>query len=390
MHSSDIRPTPRPAGRPLRLVALAVAGLVAILFLGSSLGGIWGELAAGGVTVAPFAALAALAYAGAERRAGRALTVGLLVALAVSYALVGLALVVMAVVDHTALDPQDFPTSFVPGGGATLGLVAGALSLALVGGMLGFVPAVRRALARAQPFDPDSFVHTVALVAVLAFTLVGFAPLLTTGEAPILAAMRAAEAGGTALFDPAAAETLLNADLLGLVWTVPCTFIAVGLGQHRNWREAAARLGLARPTWGQLTLGMLIAAGLVGGVQLLSLGIDAVWGAAGWPRTDGALVERMFGIQELTLGGALAFALAAGVGEELAVRGVLQPRLGLLLSNLFFTALHAFQYQWDSLLVVFLLGTVLGLIRRRTNTTLSIIVHFGYDLLLVLLVLAGW
>jgi membrane protease YdiL (CAAX protease family) len=368
-------------------MALAVAGLIVILFLGVSLGGVWGELAAGGVTVAPFTAMA---YAGAERRAGRAMTVGLLLALAVGYALVGLALVVIAVVDFTALDPQGLPTSFIAGGGTALGLVGGAVCLALVGSMLGFVLAMRRAMARVLPFDPGSFVHTVALVAVLACTLVGFAPLLALGEALLLAAIRAAESAGTTLFDPAATETLLNADLLGLTWTVPCTFVAVGLGQHRSWREATARLGLARPRWGQVALGLLFAAGLVGGVQLLSQGIDAVWGIIGWPRTDGALVERMFGIQELTLGGALAFALAAGMGEELAVRGVLQPRLGLLLSNLFFTALHAFQYQWDSLLVVFLLGMVLGLIRRRWGTTLAIIVHVGYDLLFVLMLLAGW
>ncbi|MCX7861282.1 MAG: hypothetical protein N2385_14415 [Chloroflexus sp.] len=41
----------------------------------------------------------------------------------------------------------------------------------------------------------------------------------------------------------------------------------------------------------------------------------------------------------------MVIGVTAGLGEELGVRGVLQPRLGIWLSNLFFTSLHAFQYN---------------------------------------------
>ena len=41
------------------------------------------------------------------------------------------------------------------------------------------------------------------------------------------------------------------------------------------------------------------------------------------------------------------------------MRGVLQPRLGILLSNLLFTAMHAYQYNWDGLLSVFASGLAL-------------------------------
>jgi len=87
--------------------------------------------------------------------------------------------------------------------------------------------------------------------------------------------------------------------------------------------------------------------------------------------------------------GAIVIGVTAGLGEELAVRGVLQPRLGILLSNVFFTSLHALQYNWDGLLSVFLLGLVLGVIRQRTNTTTSAITHGTYDAILVLLSLGG-
>ena len=63
----------------------------------------------------------------------------------------------------------------------------------------------------------------------------------------------------------------------------------------------------------------------------------------------------------------------------------MQPRLGILLSNLLFTALHAWQYNWDGLLSVFLIGLVLGVIRKKTNTTTSAVVHGTYDFTLIML-----
>jgi hypothetical protein len=57
------------------------------------------------------------------------------------------------------------------------------------------------------------------------------------------------------------------------------------------------------------------------------------------------------------------------------------------MSNLLFTSLHGFQYHWDALLSVFLAGLLLGMIRARSNTTTSAIVHGSYDFLLLL---AGW
>jgi len=81
--------------------------------------------------------------------------------------------------------------------------------------------------------------------------------------------------------------------------------------------------------------------------------------------------------------------ITAGLGEELAVRGALQPRLGILLSNLFFTSLHALQYNWDSLLVVFVVGLICGLVRKRTNTSTSAIVHGVYNFTLIMLSLVA-
>jgi len=81
---------------------------------------------------------------------------------------------------------------------------------------------------------------------------------------------------------------------------------------------------------------------------------------------------------------ALVAGVTAGLGEEVIVRGLLQPRVGLLLANLCFVSVHALQYSWDGLLQVFLLGLALGLVRRRTNTTTSALVHGTYDALMIL------
>jgi membrane protease YdiL (CAAX protease family) len=82
--------------------------------------------------------------------------------------------------------------------------------------------------------------------------------------------------------------------------------------------------------------------------------------------------------------GALVAATAAGLGEELMMRGVLQPRFGWLLPNLAFTAAHALQYNLDALVGVFVLGAILALVRARWSTSEAIVAHALYDLVLFL------
>src|SRR5688572_21057622 len=93
-----------------------------------------------------------------------------------------------------------------------------------------------------------------------------------------------------------------------------------------------------------------------------------LWVLISWPVTDEEAFSELLGFA-LTPMGAVLTSLSAGIGEELAIRGALQPRLGILLPTLFFTSLHAMQYNWDSLLIVFILGLVMAIVRARTNTT---------------------
>jgi uncharacterized protein len=96
------------------------------------------------------------------------------------------------------------------------------------------------------------------------------------------------------------------------------------------------------------------------------------------------VMDNLFG-NLMTVGGAIALGLSAGISEELLFRGAVQPRLGLLPASVLFAVGHL-QYSLTlATLQVFLIGLVLGLVRKRTNTTLCILIHASYNTVGVLM-----
>jgi uncharacterized protein len=168
----------------------------------------------------------------------------------------------------------------------------------------------------------------------------------------------------------------------GLCWTLPAAVFAVGYGVRRTLSEAIDRLGLIIPTRATCLTALIATVAILAGVWLMDLAVTWLWSRFGWPVTDERMVDVLFA-HAFGVAGALIVGVTAGVGEEVIVRGILQPRLGLLLSNLAFTAVHAYQYHWDALVQVFLIGLVLGLVRRRTNTTTTALIHGGYDVVVL-------
>jgi membrane protease YdiL (CAAX protease family) len=223
-------------------------------------------------------------------------------------------------------------------------------------------------------------VHTIALVSVTALSLVSFVPLLVLGEPAILSA-NAMGVLGESMGD--GSDALLT-QTYTLVWIIPAAIIAVGYGLRRDFRATLSRLGLVWPTGRQIAMGIGAALLLVAAVNLIEPGMAWLWDLMGWPQTDGEAFGELMAFAFSPLG-AVVIGVTAGLGEELGVRGILQPRLGIFLSNLFFTSLHALQYNWDALLVVFVLGTIFGLLRKRTNTTTSAIAHGVYNFTLVMM-----
>jgi membrane protease YdiL (CAAX protease family) len=367
--------TPTPPGRlsPAVWVALLLGVTVVV---GPIVAG--GELQAFLLTAwqwVPLVILCIAAYVGTERPWGRVVAWLWLAALIVA----GILLDGVIGLVRAPFGPDGEPA---PGTLRAAGLALGVAVLAALAS-LATIPLGRRR----YPGDVG-FVRRLALVALVAFSGLAVVPLLVLGEPPILAILRADRESG---IDPSQVRDdagMLRDTVYAFCWNLPAALFAVGYGVRRSFRAALDRLGLVWPTPGQLVAAVGLSFVLFGASWLLDTALAALWTRLGWPTTDQEAIEALFAFA-LSLPAAVVVAIVAGVGEEMVVRGVLQPRLGILASNLFFTALHAYQYHWDALLAVFLIGLALGLIRQRTNTSVAALVHAGYDFLAIAALVTG-
>ena len=246
---------------------------------------------------------------------------------------------------------------------------AGAAMLGM--GLWGMVVCLRPArvqLARLLPaLDVDSTVHTLALV------LVGY----LAGNAALSLSPGALQA-----LDEANIEATLVDVLAQQFLFVMAAFVGVGLLIRRDGEALNQRLGLARPTARQLLTGVSWMVFFV----FLQGCISTIWVLA-----DPAQAEQLGGINRALLGNFdtvwewFLLAAAAGLGEELLFRGALQPIFGIVPTSLLFALSHAQYSLSPATLAVFLLSLVLGIIRKRSNTTVAILVHAGYNFVLGLL-----
>jgi hypothetical protein len=175
---------------------------------------------------------------------------------------------------------------------------------------------------------------------------------------------------------------------IGSLWAqqiVMAVTAAIGVGwlTRRNFASAMQRLGIVPPTALQVLIGLAVGVGMVFVVGVLEylvtqMGLQANQDVENLTeQLLGSLLESPWGI--VTLG------LAAALGEEPLFRGAAQPRFGLILTALLFALVHS-QYGISlSTGVVFLLGIVLGVMRMRGNTSMSMITHATYNITLGLL-----
>lgn len=247
---------------------------------------------------------------------------------------------------------------------------AGVILLGMaIWGLLVILPELRQWLSRWSALDPDSPVHTLALM--FSGYLVGNTLItLTQGGLENLAETATA----TSILEVVASQLLFA--LAGIT--------GVGVLVRRDGVKLLERLGLAMPTPRQLLRG-------AGWVLLLFM-LQTV--AAGlWQQLNPEEVELLENINSQLLGGFdtvwewFLLALAAAVGEELLFRGALQPVFGLWPTALLFAVAHIQYGLTPATAFLFVVGLVLGYLRRRYNTGVAIFVHFGYDFALGVLVL---
>ena len=231
----------------------------------------------------------------------------------------------------------------------------------IVGGLLALSCLVRRSRVRLFPtigLNPDSALHTtVAVMFVFTFLLSAGIFVLILGER-----------GETILID-------LKDPIISLLSDVPLALAGVGFMLRRDLKKSLERLGFFSITVREfreavvLTVLLLLAVVLLDFAERILLPeIHALEDR--FPMKFGN-VSPVFGIP--------AVSLAAGVGEEAVFRGALQPRFGIVPTALLFAALHA-QYQVPGIIVIFIIGIVLGVTRRRKSTTFTACVHMLYDI----------
>jgi len=185
------------------------------------------------------------------------------------------------------------------------------------------------------------------------------------------------------LLDTMRESTTPLADARGLVaqllGEIAVALAGVGWLVSRRGRATMERLGLGsvRPAHaGWIALGLVGAIGINAGMEAVQRNfLFDLW------RQDQEVTRIIAG--NMTVATALVLGISAGFGEEIAMRGALQPRLGIVLTALLFACGHV-QYSWFGMLTITLLGILLGVVRARTNTSAAIVVHVLYDVFAVL------
>ena len=236
-------------------------------------------------------------------------------------------------------------------------------------GLLLLLPAVRRLLARFIPIDPANPVHAVAL-ALSTLVVTNLLVTLGIGLGNLAEAASTTEQNAGSLLVQLWAQQLLTA-LLALV--------GVGWLLRRNGRSLWQRLGITRLNGRQLLIGVGIGLALVP----IVIGLETASSAVGWEATDvERLTEALLGSLFTSIPGILTLGLSAAIGEETLFRGALQPRFGLPLTALLFALLHSTYGLSIATVVVFILGYILGWLRNRYSTTMSMLVHAVYNITL--------
>jgi membrane protease YdiL (CAAX protease family) len=167
-------------------------------------------------------------------------------------------------------------------------------------------------------------------------------------------------------------------DLLSqAVLQVVIALLGVGLALRRTLSGVLERLALRLPTSADLVWGVGVGFLFI----VLMFVFSALWAALTTPEV---FTEQTQAVSQLnaafaTLPLAFVVALSAAVGEEIWIRGALQPVFGIVLTSVFFTVLHTQVALTPATLLIFALSLGLGWLRQRYSTTTAIVAHFVYN-----------
>lgn len=379
-------------GDHYRELAIVMAVFIAATLLGGILGdgSVIGLFLGSAASVTPFVVLAVMAHLSLIHDCLKYPTYILFLIIITGLACISFLLGAVSILPPEILlsadtDPGVFESSITPQKAISVFLLMSGCALAVLLSLSPLVKAVRVRLASRLDFSPYNRVHMIALAAVFAVTLIPLVPVAVTGIPPYLSDTFIEMID----LDGAFLENAVSFDIFNLFWTIAASFVVVGIFTKRTLSETLQRLGLTRPGSKELMLAVGFALALIAVFYVVDGGIAYIWNAMGWPATDSEAFE-MFLVPFLTPSGIVIASICAGFGEEISVRGVLQPRFGIILPAMLFASLHAFQYNWDGIVSVFIAGIIFGLIRNRYSTTVSAVTHTTYDFVLFLALLLGF
>lgn len=224
-------------------------------------------------------------------------------------------------------------------------------------------------------YNPLSAVHTTAIV-------LGMALLTSTMVLFLLSGGMAGLAENIEVAGVSTVESIVTAFL----WVL-AAFMGVGYAIRRDLSFSLIRLGLRMPTSQDISVG--IGGGVV--LWLISVIFSIVWQIISDPTVFNEQTQAVDQFSQAinTLPLALLISVTAAVGEEIFIRGALQPVFGLWITSLFFALLHSQYLFAPSMILIFVVAVGLGLIRRRLSTTSAIIAHFVYNFVPLSLLLVG-
>lgn len=218
--------------------------------------------------------------------------------------------------------------------------------------------------------NPHSDVHLVAavmLICTLAYTMFNFAL-----------------GGGSAGYEQTIQEQGISptSPLLDATLFILLALLGVGFAIRRSGEETLARLGLRAPTRGDLISGIGVGTALFGWQLICGSILISLFPQLAQDGSSEVIVNTFS-----TLPLAFLLSACAAFGEEILIRGALQPVFGILISSIFFTMLHQQYFFSPLLLILFSVSLGLAWLRRTQSTTACIVAHFIYNFLQLALVL---
>jgi hypothetical protein len=317
--------------------------------------------------------MAVLARLGDSDPAARPFGLLLLSATVSALVLGSLALIALHVIEPESLGEPGHDVQFLPGGEARLTFMMGLLALSGATTMLGLFRTVREAVRDVIPVDPTLYSHALGLATAIAVTLIPLLPLFVLGKPPLPLPPNAMPSGSAPIVLPSFSERAVE-----LGWFAMASLIAAGPGAGRSWPALRSRLGLTRPAWWQLGVALIAGAALTF-ARPHAVAVIGSWMNLAAEAPTGAWLPQNFSWPVLVF-----LSVLAVLGTELTYLGYLQPRLGIVLTNLILTAPLAWTATWNTLFVAFGAGLVLSGIRNLGGTIAAAAGH------LVFLLGTGW